>query len=357
MRKAPKVSVVSISYNQEKYISQTLEGFVMQQADFDIEVIIGDDCSTDGTAKTIKQYSDAHPKLFKPILRKENVGIAENLYSVLRAARGQYVAICEGDDYWTDPQKLQKQADFLDKNLDYGLCFHPVRVLVEDDSEEDYISPDPAEKDSFTAEELLRRNFIQTNSVLYRRQSYDDMPYNIMPMDWYLHMYHAQFGKIGFINETMSVYRRHAGGLWSDSYEEVEKILLKHGVSWLGVHMAALKIYENNPEYRKIITGSIITMFNRLSEVDKKHDSTLIQAAIKEFPNGGELYIQDLLKQARMLDKHSKEQAKIIEHYTVLAKDLEAEKHGIETQNHQLQAKLLVRLEGAVKRRIGKSHD
>lgn len=352
MSKQPTVSIVSVTYNQEEFIGQTLEGFLAQQTDFDFEIVIADDCSSDSTPKIIRQYARQYPDIFKPILREANVGVMENFWGVMRAARGTYIALCEGDDYWTDPQKLQLQVDFLNSHPECALCFHPVKVAVESGREKDYISPDPKDKQDFSTPELLRRNFIQTNSVMYRRQTYDELPKHIMPVDWYLHMYHARFGEIGFIDRVMSVYRRHAGGVWAESYQHLDKVLQKYGVAWLGMHTEAWHLYQQPATYRKIIEGSIITMLNRLVAVDSKHEGKLLRSALAEFPEAGEIFIHDLIKQAKALDKHSREQAVIIDHYTRLARELESEKLAAENQNRQLEAKLLVRLEGAVKKRI-----
>lgn len=209
-----KVSIVCISYNQEKYITQALDGFVSQKANFDFEAIIADDCSTDSTPEIINEYAKKYPNIIKPVLRKKNVGVQANLIDALNRATGDYIALCEGDDFWTDPKKLQLQVNFLEKHPDYSLCFHLVKVYFQKGEEAESVFPTSVETMKFTIEELLKNNYIQTNSVMYRKQSYISIPNNILPVDWYLHLYHAQFGKIGFINRVMSVYRRHSGSIW-----------------------------------------------------------------------------------------------------------------------------------------------
>jgi len=356
MSKAPKVSIVCVTYNQEKYIRQTLEGFIAQKTDFDFKIIVADDCSTDSTPAIIEQYAKAHPGLFEPILRRKNIGVLANFVDALRAATGEYIALCEGDDYWTDPKKIQKQAEFLDRNKQFALCFHPVKVVFENHEAKDYISPDPKDGRNFTTEELLRRNFIQTNSVMYRRQTYKDMPADIMPVDWYLHLYHAQFGEIGFIDEVMSVYRRHADGVWWESYRDVDKIWRKHGLAWLSLYIEILKLYKGEVRYKDITEGAVITSFNKLVEIDRKYGEKLLEQALKAFPDSAEIFVQDLLKQAVLLDDHSKEQAKIIDHYVNLSKDLQAKNDHLKRRNARLEAKLLVRLESVIKHRIKGKH-
>lgn len=314
MGKAPKVSIVSISYNQEKYIREALESFVAQKTDFDFEVIIADDCSTDKTAEIIREFSEAHPGIFRPILRDKNVGIQPNLIGALRAAKGEYIALCEGDDYWTDPQKLQSQVDFLENSPSYALCFHSVRVFFENSRKEEFIFPEVDDKTKFTLKELLNRNFIQTNSVMYRRQKYEKMPENILPLDWYLHLYHAQFGKIGFIDKVMSAYRRHPGGVWWDSQKNIDQLWIKHGLKHLKLFAELLKLYRKNDEYRDVINMSMYRMFTNLIHTDEKHQTGLVDRAMKQFPKeteGFTFYIYDRLRKREIeLEEQYQKQAK-----------------------------------------------
>jgi glycosyltransferase involved in cell wall biosynthesis len=284
MNTVPKVSVVSICYNQEDYIRETLDGFVMQKTDFPFEVVIADDCSTDKTPEIIKEYAEAHPDIFKPILRKKNLGVLRNFSGAIQAAQGTYIALCEGDDYWTDPQKLQMQADFLDKNPAYALCFHPVKVFWENGEEKDVIYPDSKDKSQFTVKELLQHNFIQTNSVMYRKQKYDDIPLDVMPLDIYLHLYHAQFGKIGFIDKVMSSYRRHAGGIWWDAYKDEDEIWKKHALAHLALFIALGKLYGDKAEYKVIIDTAIDNMFNKLTKLDNKYSKNFLEQATRNYP-------------------------------------------------------------------------
>jgi glycosyltransferase involved in cell wall biosynthesis len=249
MVKAPKVSIVSISYNQELYIEQMLQSFVDQIVTFDIEIIVADDCSTDNTAAIIRKYAKKYPKLFKPILRDKNLGVQRNLVSALQAAKGEYVALCEGDDYWTDPQKLQKQVDFMTTNSEYALCFHPVKVVFENKAQSSYTYPESDNSQDFTLENLLTQNYIQTNSVLYRRVDYAKLPVDIMPVDWYLHVYHAQFGKIGFVPENMAVYRKHENGIWWTAISKDKLFWNKYMDQHLRLFESILSIYATFPRY------------------------------------------------------------------------------------------------------------
>jgi len=279
-----KVSILCATYNHKNFIRQTLDSFLMQKTDFKYEVIIHDDASTDGTTEIIKEYAAKHPDIFKPIFQKENQyskGIRWfTVRYLLPNAKGEYLALCEGDDYWTDANKLQMQVDFLDNNPDYALCFHPVRVFYENNEKEESVFPDLNAINEFTTEQLLKGNFIQTNSVMYRRQEYHNLPTNIMPGDWYLHLYHAKFGKIGFINRVMSAYRRHPGGIWWDSYD-IEKLLITHGLNHFNFFDELLTLYGDSQEYKSIIWAHMRNFLFRFINIDENNNEEFFETVIK----------------------------------------------------------------------------
>lgn len=151
------MSIVSISYNQEEYIREALDGFAAQRTEFPVEVIIADDASTDATPRIIGEYAARYPQLFRPILRQTNIGVHANFKDVLSAARGEYLALCEGDDYWTDPLKLSKQVKYLDRHPETTVCFHPVRVIYEDGAKDSEFPPLSWRRD-LSVDALLARN-------------------------------------------------------------------------------------------------------------------------------------------------------------------------------------------------------
>lgn len=233
-----KVSIVCISYNQENFVRQTLESFVMQKTDFPFQVIISDDCSTDNTAEIIREYEAKYPDIIKPIFRKKNLGVMKNFITTLSNINTEYVIYNEGDDYFSDPLKLQKQVDFLDKNPDCSICFHPVTIHYENNEKPDEIFPHEAyrfSKTKLSLTDLIKRNFMQTNSVMYRwryrnKKLSNVFPNDILPCDWYLHLLHAQVGSIGFIDENMAVYRKHEQGIWWECVNNQQKHRLKYGL-------------------------------------------------------------------------------------------------------------------------------
>lgn len=211
----PKVSIVSTTHNQAGYARQAFDSFLDQQTDFPVEIIVADDASTDATPAIIREYAERYPHVFRPIFRTENLGLNGNLTGALSAARGEYVALCEADDYWIDPLKLSKQVAFLDRHPKTTVCFHPVRVIWEDGHAKDSKFPPVRVRGNLSLDALILMNFIQTNSAVYRRlERYDDIPADVMPLDWYLHVRHAVHGDIAMLPDTMAVYRRHAQGMW-----------------------------------------------------------------------------------------------------------------------------------------------
>jgi glycosyltransferase involved in cell wall biosynthesis len=220
----PIVSIACITYNQENYIKYAIEGFLMQKTTFPIEIIINDDSSTDNTANIIRDYVDKYPNLIIPIFQKENQfsqGINPGVEFVFPKCTGKYIAICEGDDYWTDPYKLQKQVDFLETNVDFAICSHRMQTLYEGDDNEPDLSVQNVQKDISTIEDLAQGVIhIYTASCVFRNgliEKFPDWFYQTPAGDYSLHMLNAQYGKIKSLPDIMGVYRVHRAGLWSNN--------------------------------------------------------------------------------------------------------------------------------------------
>ena len=257
MNKDIKASICCITYNQKKYIRQCLDGFVMQRTNFKFEVLIHDDASTDGTTDIIREYEKKYPDIIKPIYQTENKysrGISITRNYIYPNIKGKYVAICEGDDYWTDPYKLQKQVDFLDAHPDYSICFHPAKVIYEGflDKHEDEIYPSNYKNLKPNIETLLEWNFIPTASVMYRWRfkEGEDLnqyyPTRIYASDIHMHLLHAKVGKIKMLPEVMSVYRKHPQGITSCFEGSWDALYLKHGLTMLEQYKY---IYENITDF------------------------------------------------------------------------------------------------------------
>lgn len=229
----PIVSICSTAYNHENFIRECLKGFLMQETTFPVEILIHDDASTDSTANIIREYEAQYPHIIKPIYQTENQfskGVHPYLEFVYPRAKGKYIACCEGDDYWTAPNKLQTQVEFMESHPDYSGCFHNVNVVYEDGSKS--MHPMIAEplKDTFTIQDLAVNNRIPAVSSLFRAHLFPEFPawYVRMPIgDWPLHVLNAEHGDIGYINRIFAVYRMHGGGVWSsmDSTESYKTII------------------------------------------------------------------------------------------------------------------------------------
>jgi glycosyltransferase len=214
----PLVSVIMITYGHEKYIQKAIEGVFLQKTNFPIEFIIANDCSPDNTDELVKEIIKKSPPNIQVRYTKHeaNKGMNPNFIWAYQQALGKYVAVCEGDDYWTDENKLQKQVDFLEQNPDYSVSCHNIFLLNGDtlSSESPYDKENTQE--TYTLNDLASRNLIPTLSVVFR---YFDINFS----DWYLSspmgdyplmLWIAQKGKIKYFKEKMAVYRQNVG-VWS----------------------------------------------------------------------------------------------------------------------------------------------
>jgi glycosyltransferase involved in cell wall biosynthesis len=211
-----KVSVCIVTYNHARWIGQAVESALAQQVDFDYEIVIGEDRSTDGTREIVEGLAAANPGRIRALLRDANVGMNRNFAETLAACRGQYVAMLDGDDYWTAPDKLARQVAFLDNHIEYVSCFHDVEVLDDDGGRARFNVP--GQRETSTLEDLLRGNFIVTSSVMFRNGLTGRLPdwfFTLGMGDWPVHVLTARHGKIRYVDEVMAVYRRHAGGALS----------------------------------------------------------------------------------------------------------------------------------------------
>jgi glycosyltransferase involved in cell wall biosynthesis len=334
--KKPLLSVCVITYNQAPYVRQALDSVLAQKVDFDWEIVIADDYSTDGTREIILEYQKEHPDLIKVIFQKKNVGAERNWLDLINHPTSKYIAYLEGDDFWDDPSKLQLQVDFLEKNSDYAFCFHLTRVFFEKGEEQQAIWPKLNSKFEPTTAELLKENFVPSNSAVYRRQNYTNYPVGVMPGDWYLHLYHAQFGKIGFINRVMSAYRRHSGGAWWDSYRDQDAFWEKNGLSVLAFHSEIMKIYGKNDDYKQIISKATADTLDKLVRVDLKSNRQLVKKAVRDFSDiveNGIAYQQHRHEElSHMVQKKDEE----IEDLTVEVLDLRSTSFQLRDELHAL---------------------
>lgn len=177
-RSNPLVSICCITYNHESYLRQTLDGFLMQKTTFPVEIVLAEDCSTDGTRKICEEYAAKYPEKIHYIHRDHNVGYNENEYEAMCAAKGKYIAYCEGDDYWTDSLKLQKQVDFLESHTDYSVCWHRCKHRNKDMQKEwddacARIIPNGAEGVDINMDTFFAGWYTQPLTMVYRKDALD----------------------------------------------------------------------------------------------------------------------------------------------------------------------------------------
>jgi len=216
----PKVSALLVTYNHEIYIRQAIESLVAQQANFEFEILIADDCSEDQTTDIAREYEAAYPNV-RLLPTESHLGITRNYQRGFAACRGEYIAVLEGDDYLIDSSKLRLVAKYLDENPTCAFCFH--RVFRHDETCDDtVVYPSLAvgnHEKHFTARELARGNFIPGFSTCtYRRDiiaKLDPAIWKLRVREWPFNIVVAQNGSIGYLPIIMSVYRAHPGGIWS----------------------------------------------------------------------------------------------------------------------------------------------
>ena len=210
MKKKPLVSVGIFTYNQEQYIAQTIESVLLQQCDFDYEILIGEDCGSDGTLKTCQKYADRYPDIIKLFAREKNLGMLENFCDIARKCQGKYIAFCAGDDYWIDKYKLQKQVDFLESNPNYALVHTNFKLFIQKENKFDDVV---FKRDvGYVFQSYLKGNQIGALTVLALRDILLDginqgFANKFLMEDYPLWLYIAQSHKIGYLDDVTAVYR------------------------------------------------------------------------------------------------------------------------------------------------------
>ncbi len=227
-----KASFCVVTYNHEKFVGKMLDSLLMQETNFPFEIIVGDDCSKDGTQTILKDYQSRFPDKIRLLLHERNLGLNGkfNALQCFAMAKGEYIAQFDGDDYLTSPHKLQRQVDMLDANPHYSASYHNAEVIFDDNAAPPYLF-NTLDKKEIVVDDLIGEEelcFIATSSLVFRRQDFEenpdpdwtnlstsgDIPRNIM---------FASRGPIGYIDEVMSVYRKNRGGAsFADNYESAD---------------------------------------------------------------------------------------------------------------------------------------
>lgn len=253
----PKVSVKVVTYNHEDYIRAALDSVFGQRVDFPIEVVIGDDGSTDRTPQILEEYRDRHPGEVRLLLSDRNRGWRDNTRRTLRACRGEYIAVLDGDDYWTDDEKLRKQVEYLEGRRDCTICFHNTEWVFEDGSAPKRYHDEPL-PEIMTLKDLLQSNLMHSGAIVFRNGLFDAFPaaFDAVPFnDWPLQVLCAEKGRIGYIHAVMSAHRVHGGGAWSAGGDSSLHVRARH-CRWRIVFYEAASEYLGAP-YRELMRGRI----------------------------------------------------------------------------------------------------
>ena len=259
----PTVSVAMITYNHEKYIEEAINSVLMQQCDFEVELLITNDKSTDRTDAIIRKIMSSHKNgsWIKYISREENLGMMGNYIQTFTETSGKYIAICEGDDFWTDPLKLQKQVDFFNQNPEVSFVFHAASFLLNSGEIGIYNGHANLQETGIISTATFLENesntYVSASSML-RRDVVSNMP------DWFKNAFVGDYpimflalekGKIGYLKDNMATYRIASDGSWSNSNLGYKKrfTLFKKKIELNNIINA-----ETGKKYQKYITLNLI---------------------------------------------------------------------------------------------------
>lgn len=278
------VSIICNTYNHEKHIERAILGFIMQETDFDFEVLIHDDASTDDTAKIVKKYEEQYPEIIKPIYQTENqysINSGNIQHLQFSRVKGEYVAFCEGDDYWTDPQKLSKQVKALEQHPELDLCAHGAKIC-QYNKEIGKIAP---KKDNciILVEEIIQGGgeYIATNSLMIRNSLLEHIPLfvEIHPIDYAYQVYASLRGGALYLNEEMSVYNYMNTGSWTERRRKNLDFAVDQNKKC--IHMLEELDKYTNHRYWKLISEQII---------QEEYGKLWYQGKIQEIIDNKQLY-------------------------------------------------------------------
>lgn len=250
------ISVCVITFNHSRYISQALKGIISQKGDFTIEIIVGDDCSTDNTEELVKSFQVGIPENFvlRYNRRSENLGMRENFITTLKECSGKYIALCEGDDFWIDSMKLIKQVSFLENNKDFSACFHNAVVVNQDSVEiKKSFSSDLGNR-IFTFDDVIDKWVIPTCSLIFRNFIFNNSKHPFLLSKYFysdrpLEAFLAKMGKIYCIDEHLACYRIHENGITNKG--DNSKMCFEGAI-------ACKKMIEFFPESSKQLNNQIV---------------------------------------------------------------------------------------------------
>ncbi len=288
----PILTVFTTSYNSKKYIKQCIDSILAQKIKYPFIHLICDDGSTDGSQELIQEYAQKYPHI-RAVLRKQN-SIQINYHAMYNNIPTKYVAVCDGDDFYTDPHKLEKQVELLEQNEKYGLCFHPTYVYYEKENMIKYIHPlgmpEFTVKDTYYPSNIILTNLMQSSSVMFRWKLrngiFHSFPSNCPPYDWAFNIIHSMQSLIGYINEPMSLYRRHDKAIYYGTEVSVAKHVIENSIREL-FFCKVLDIYTEK-KYHSLFLKKVFSVLStfyyadEISQVDQ-YNYRLLKESIETF--------------------------------------------------------------------------
>lgn len=239
-----KVSVIMLSYRSRAYLPAAIGGVLGQKTRFGVQLVLSDDASDDGTAEICRRYAAEHPDAITLVEHRANVGTSRNFLDAHACCKGEYIAMCDADDYWCNPRKLQVMVDFLDAHPDYSACFHRVINSYEKDGTKSLSNG--GQRSVVTLADLCRANPITNCSSLFRRSICPSPPgwmADIVLCDYAMHLINAMHGPVRYLPAPMAVYRKHSTSQWVGDAGEAKR--LSHAVA---VRDKALDMLQGRPE-------------------------------------------------------------------------------------------------------------
>ncbi|WP_303312083.1 glycosyltransferase [Hymenobacter sp. BT730] len=291
----PLVSVMVVTYNHEKYVAQALDSILAQNVNFSIEIVIADDCSIDQTPTILTDYLQKHPEVIRLLSNDTNLGVSRNFERAMKASHGKYVAIIEGDDYWTSMHKLQKQVDFMEANPEFTMCFHNAEVVYENDPARQAHLMNQNEKPEYSLNDITSGWFIATASVMYRNGVLPTLPswvHKSVVVDLPLFALLATKGRIGYLSDLMSVYRVHSNGVTRSGKQE--QFLLRLGKMCQYLDEELQQKYHRNLTLKQSDNYNILAGIMAGNKQYKKARNYFVKSlyckfSVGEFPNMSEI--------------------------------------------------------------------
>lgn len=248
-----KISVLVITYNHEKYLKGALEGILSQQVEADLEIIISDDNSTDGTLTIAQEYQKKYPGLIRILTSSTQLGHTHNYERAWKQATGDYIAHCDGDDYWTSDKKLSQQLAFLEENPDFSACAHKMWAICEEDHSKH--GPIPrTDQTVFTTEHLVEACFPHNCSLLFRNRLFKTLPdyfHELTGHDWCIDFLNSLHGPIKILPDVMGVWRMRSNGLWGGRQSTFH---LQHGIHFLNCIKTSVPPYAIKAHRQSLLT-------------------------------------------------------------------------------------------------------